>query len=212
MATIPYVLVTGKISKLFEKIQTTGTPDKVPIKWLESIGLKSTNDRPLLTLLKSLGFIDASGTPTQLWSDYRNTSKAKDVMTMAIKTCYGDLFKLYPNANAIDDEALRNYFRTASGEGEDLVKRMVTTFKNLCSLADFSSSNQYVMSQVLHPPASPQAPQEPEGFGAANASTLQPMVININIQLTLPETENKDIYENLFSSLRKNLLSPEEKD
>ena len=32
--------------------------------------------------------------------------------------------------------------------------------------------------------------------------------IAINIQLQLPETDNPDVYDNLFRSLRKNLLTP----
>ena len=34
--------------------------------------------------------------------------------------------------------------------------------------------------------------------------------IAINIQLQLPETENPDVYENLFKALRKHLLNPDE--
>lgn len=34
--------------------------------------------------------------------------------------------------------------------------------------------------------------------------------IAINIQLQIPETENADVYENLFKALRKHLLNPDE--
>jgi hypothetical protein len=46
---------------------------------------------------------------------------------------------------------------------------------------------------------------------AVTAVTTMPIVptIAINLQLQLPETENAAVYENLFKSLRKHLLTPE---
>ena len=37
-------------------------------------------------------------------------------------------------------------------------------------------------------------------------TSLKPITININLQLQLPATENSDIYDALFASLKKNLL------
>jgi len=206
MASYPYVVVTGKIANLFSTIQTSGKPDKISLKWLESVGFKSTNDRQFLSMLKAIGFIDGSGQPTELWIRYRDTSQSKLAMTLALKTTYADLFKLYPNANEKDDEALRNFFRTASGCGEEPVKRMVTTFRALCALADLTSSVENL------PPMGGQSPQPQFYTAPGKALTSQPIVININIELALPETKDKETYDNLFSSLKKHLLSPGDKD
>ena len=39
---------------------------------------------------------------------------------------------------------------------------------------------------------------------------LNTPTVAINIQLQIPETENADVYENLFKALRKHLLNPDE--
>jgi hypothetical protein len=36
-----------------------------------------------------------------------------------------------------------------------------------------------------------------------------PPTINLNIQITLPVTENEKVYENIFKAIRKNLLDTE---
>ena len=52
--------------------------------------------------------------------------------------------------------------------------------------------------------------------GASGQATELPVVANltpqivINIQLQLPETDNADVYVNLFKALRENLISPKE--
>lgn len=67
MADFPYTQSHGNIKKLLEQIQSVGKPAKVTVNWLVSIGLKSSNDRNLLGLLKFIGFIDNTGTPTDVW-------------------------------------------------------------------------------------------------------------------------------------------------
>ncbi len=42
--------------------------------------------------------------------------------------------------------------------------------------------------------------------------TVSHPIININIQLQLPECDNTDTYDRLFKSLRKNLLTPSSAD
>jgi hypothetical protein len=61
------------------KSKELGIPDKVTIAYLESIGYKSTNDRPIIRVLKSIGFIDANAVPTQDFKDFR-TEKSGQVM------------------------------------------------------------------------------------------------------------------------------------
>jgi Family of unknown function (DUF5343) len=63
---LPYTPAYGKIGQLFEKIAKAKIPDAFTVKYLnQSLGLKSTNDRNLIPLLKKLGFLDGSGKPTR---------------------------------------------------------------------------------------------------------------------------------------------------
>ena len=58
------------------------------------------------------------------------------------------------------------------------------------------------------PQTLPQIPQKLEGAGLPVLTQKHPTV-TINIELTIPPTENPVVYENLFRALREHLLPPE---
>lgn len=138
----PYVLKTGTIKEYFEKIPSLGIPDKVNHKYIYSIGLKSTNDRPVINLLKFLGFIDSAGTPTHLYKEYRNKSLSGKILGGAVQKAYAEVFKIYNEAYKRDTQTLQNFFSTHTPLGERAVKSIVDTFKALCLLSNFGENVQ----------------------------------------------------------------------
>lgn len=202
MADFPYTTNPAKIRPLLDKVKSSGKPDNVTFKTLQAWGFKSTNDRPLLAILKFVGLLDSSGTPTPLWTSYRSDKSGKSVLAQAIRTSYSDLFKLYPDANRKDNEALRHYFSTNTSVGSDTLNFIVATFRRLCDLADFEA--EPVETTSAEPPSGEPATAS---IRTSTGKTGQSFVLNLNIQLTLPATENASIYENLFAAMKKHLLS-----
>ncbi|MBR9701464.1 DUF5343 domain-containing protein [Candidatus Pacearchaeota archaeon] len=201
MANFVYIVKTGSIKSFFEKIISLGVPEKITTKWLESIGLKSTNDRAIITLLKALKFIDNSGTPTDTYKQYRNSSLSKIIMSKAIKEYYSSLFKVYPNANEKDIEALNNFFRSHTNVGEKALTLMTATFRALCGLGDFKS--EIKIPETIKEDGKLETDIEVNNQGGMQKKNV---TINLNVQLTLPETENEEIYNKLFKSMKQNLL------
>ena len=76
MAEFPYTPRPLGLSDFLKTIQSTGKPEKVTLKYIESLGFKSSNDRYINGILKSLGFTDASGIPTERWQAYRDKKRA----------------------------------------------------------------------------------------------------------------------------------------
>ena len=198
MAKAPYTPIPKNVKRFFETIQSLGIPPKVSNAYLPTIGFKSANDRYLVGVSKSLGFVDSGGKPTAKWSDFKDKSKAPKVMADAIKTTYADLYSTYPDAEQKDDDTLQNYFASTSGVADNVARLMVRTFKNLCELADFEAVavEEYVTTPTA--PAGKKVSEIPLG--------MKPITLNINIQLQLPATEDVAIYEALFSALKKNLF------
>ncbi|MDI9643412.1 MAG: DUF5343 domain-containing protein [Archaeoglobales archaeon] len=203
MTKYPYVTVSGKLKGFFSKIQETGEPHKVTQKWLESIGFKSSNDRYILHLLKDLGFVDSNGVPTDLWKKYRNKELAPKVLAEAIKNAYKQLFDTYPDAYRKDKEALRNFFASETGLSERTVERIIQTFKALCELADFREVEDRgtLKEESPHTVDAAHRPVQMTDVPAKGVT------INVNIQLQLPATSEEEIYDKLFRSLKRNLLS-----
>lgn len=204
MAEIPYVINTGKIAEYFATISNVGIPPKVTNKYLESLGFKSKNDRYLVGFLRDLGFIDQGGVPTQRWADYRHTDTARAVMATAIRESYEGLFQMHPDAHQKDDEAIRNWMRShASSASPVTIDRALGTFKAIVGLADFDADLLGAAPGTAGPiPRSTQVHQAAPLGGLAVAAPA----ININIQLTLPETATADDYENFFSAMRSHLF------
>ncbi len=202
MADFPYTQVTGKLKSFFEKIGQIGKPDTVDKKWLASIGMKGSNDPSIVPVLKFIGFVDQSGKPTGRWTSYRDKSRAGKVLAEGILEGYEDLFQTYPDAHRQSDEALKSYFSTKTAAGSQVVSKTVTTFKNLCDLAEFDgvSISPHVGDEksALEDLAVPTRVNKEFGPG---------VTININIQLTLPDTTDEKVYDNFFSAMKRNLLS-----
>lgn len=201
MAEYPYVLTQGRLKQFLSKIQTTGTPSKVSIKWLESIGYKSKNDRRFVGVLKFIGFADSNGTPRDNYGKFKSKATAPAIMSSAIKRSYADLYKTYPKAHVEGTKALQDWFATNTTVGEKTRSLMVKTFQTLASLADFEKEV-------------PAIPKDERSVEPVRKGIVLPargaLTLNINVQLELPATHDQDIYDKLFASLSKHLLRSEE--
>jgi hypothetical protein len=207
MAEFPYTPKPSSLPVFLDKIQSIGVPDKVTLKYITSIGFKSKNDRYISGILKRLGFTDSSGVPMERWKAYRDTRRGPAELASAIREAYADLFAVYPDAYRKDDEALGNFFTSSTSVGEKAVSMMVSTFKTLCGLADFTATPRPSPVPPV-PTTESQVSQAvaPAQLGEA-VGVSQGITINVNIQLTLPETKDSSVYDSIFESLKKHLLS-----
>jgi hypothetical protein len=196
----PYVTGTDKMVSFFKKIPDVGVPDKFQLKNLKSMGYTSSADERFLPALKFIQFLDSSGVPSPLWKEAR--ASMGPAMAKGLRAGYSDLFHQYPNAHQKDDEALRTFFSVHSGTGKDAVARMVSTFKALCTLADFTAdvqdADQEDEVEKPTPGKSTRAQKQlPEAVGG--------LPVSINIQLQLPPDATGEIYERFFAAMAKHL-------
>lgn len=198
MEKSPYTTQPKNVGQFFKKIQSLGIPSKVNLAYLPTIGFRSSNDRYLVGVSKTLGFVDKTGVPTATWKEYKDKNKAMQVMASVIKTTYDELFSTYPEANEMDSATLENYFSAKWGTSAQVAKLMEQTFKELCSLAVFEGV------AVTEPVLETTAPVVEQV--SKITTDARPVTININIELSLPATEDASIYDNLFAALKKHLL------
>ena len=223
-----YSTVAGKLPLVFSKIEESGVP-KVPVdeKWLGSIGLTGSNDKTLLTVLTRLGFIDEKKNPTQVWIDFRDVNKKSQVMSDAIKRGYSDLYDFYPDAEKKTDTDLINYFKnqpsadgTTSGLSERTAQTMLLTFKTLGVIAGQRPASDLKTKTQRASPTKRVVPVKNENgsdekddkegslvtsFNDNNKGAN--IVLNVNIQLAVPETTDADVYDKFFAAMKKHLLS-----
>ena len=136
---------------------------------------------------------------------YRDKSRAKKVLAEGILKGYYELFQTYPDAYRRSDDDLKAFFTTKTTAGVQAVAKTVTTFKALCELADFEWVS-YNNIEVL-----PHRLKEFRNEVEIPTNIVKGMgtgvTININIQLTLPDTTDENVYNKLFEAMKKHLLS-----
>ncbi len=205
MEKSPYTPNPAAIPRFLAHIQSAGKPEQVTVKYLRSVGFKSGNDTYLIRVFKTVGFLDAQGVPTEVWTNYRAKDHGGAVLAGAIKRGYSELFKTYPDAYRKDNEALRNFFTTHNDKlGEATLQLVVSTFKKLCDSADFEHAEDEAAKKT---PVKAVRVAVETPAAVVKTPHFTETSVNINIELHLPATDDASIYEKLFSALRKHLLS-----
>ena len=204
----PYIPSMPPVKKFLQSIQTMGIPEKVNQGTLPQMGFKSSNDRYIPTILKFIGFIDSSGVPTEDYKEFRKKEVSKSVMANALKRAYADLFKLYPDANNKDFQPLRDFFSGTTKAGENVLGLTVQTFKTLCEFAYFGAVPITVKPQTQTPSQTQPTPQPLVQLPITREGGVN---INVNIRFELPMTKDPDVYDKIFESLKRHLLTPSSK-
>jgi hypothetical protein len=201
-----YMAVSSKIPVMLESIQKAGVPPKFTTEFLHVLGFKSTNDRLFMPVLKGLGFLDASGVPTDIYKAYKNQSESKRVLAKAMRTAYEDIFLADENAQGLPVEKLKGIFATKTGKGDAVVAKMAATFKTLVSIADFSVLDAPIVENLKE--KSEILPIEKESTFVKKTSATEDFFpgFHYNIQIHLPATSDIAVYNAIFKSIKDNLL------
>ena len=209
MPEYAYTPNTGKLKEFLKKIRDIAVPTTGATQdWFQSIGFRSSNDRPILRVMRLIGFIDDASTPTDSWKQYR-TQNHKQILAKGITQGYKDLFAIYPDANIRSNQDLEHFFTKKSDAGKQVIDKTVLTFKTLCELADFSGSEDQKDDQSSQQSETPSSEKAAKGSNTIiTKSKMQGsnVTININIQLTLPDTTDAKVYDNFFAAMKKYII------
>ena len=214
MTDFPHIEDAAKrIGKFFSKIQSLSVPESASTNWLPKIGgFGSNKNRPLIKILKFIGFITKSNKPTDRWSIYRDENQSKRIMAEGIKQGYSALFEQYSDAHQRDDNDLRNFFKANTKVSAKTVTMMMDTFKALCSLADFGQEeddtpeDQKEVDSAESPTPVAESKETPKPGGEQRSPTFSPD-LNINVQIHISSDADPDQIDNIFESMAKHLFS-----
>jgi len=199
-----YLTSVRHLPAILDAIRGAEAPSKFTQAFLETLGFTSKSDRLIINVLKAVGFLNASGEPTDRYFRYLDPTQSKQVLAEGVRDAYGDLFAIKTDAHALSRTELKGKLKVLQqGKGSDSVlDKMAMTFEALSKQADFSGAK----------PAS-LAPEDLEqgvsGATAATAPTQDALQLNglvYNIQLHLPDSRDPAVYDALFKSLRAHLV------
>jgi hypothetical protein len=216
-----YLTSVKNLGAILAAIQQAKAPERFTVRFLESLDFKGTADRLIIGVLKSLGFLDDQGKPTQRYFAFLDQTQSAAVLADGIREAYADLFAVNINAQNLSKSDLINKFKTLSqgSLSESVLEKMALTFQSLVKLADFSAAPKK-RQEVAEEGVDEEEPaiKEPnEGDdqlsivkrsrerGSGVARSLGGL--HYNIQIILPETRDPQVYDALFRSLREHLFS-----
>ena len=195
-----YVASCKNLDKLFEKIEQAKAPEVFTTAFLaDTIGLKSTSDRPLINMLKKMGFLDATGRPTENYGLLKNKPIAKVAIAEGLRKVYEPIFEANERANELNPEDLKGLIAQITGGDKKMVKQIAYTFTAIAKNADFTKSA-----------TTPDASKEGANGGDGVKSPTPPVPptalrtdFHFNIQVHLPANGTEETYLNIFNALRR---------
>lgn len=199
-AQLPYLSSNKNVPVLFNKIGSAKIPDKFTHEFLQkTIGLTSTNYRSLIPLLRNLGFLDQSGTPTMAYRLLKGDQRAV-AAAEGIRNAYQPLFDSDTNAHELGGDKLKSLIAQVAGTDDDMTARIASTFSALVKLGDFNAviDEQQKEKKTKHDAADDsdetESDRRPKGLRTE---------FHYNIQVQLPSNATEETYLNIFNALRK---------
>lgn len=202
-ASLTYLASNKNLETLFTTIQSAKVPDRFTQEFLgTTIGLKGTNDRMMIPLLRTLGFLETSGAPTTAYRELKNRENAKRAIAKGVRTAYAPLFEANEAAHSLSTEKLKGLVAQVAGTDDAMTARIVATFSALCRLGDFSPSNadNTIEEDEIDAATSQSDHIDRKPPGLAPKLSTQ---FHYNIQVHLPSNGTEDVYLNIFNALRK---------
>jgi hypothetical protein len=210
-----YLTTSKNLGGILSAMQTAQAPKKFTLRFLEGLGYKSSSDRLIINVLKSLGFLTSAGQPTQRYFEYLDQTQSERVMAEAIRDAYQDVYEVHRRAHELSRNELKNKLRTLSQgqHSESVLDKMAMTIKGLAEHADFEAAEE------RPPPPDgdgadqgdqdgdrvPPSPAGDEG-GLPGSAPVRLGGLVYNIQIQLPESRDQAVYDALFRSLKTHLL------
>ena len=206
-ATLPYLSSNKNIGELFRKIASAAVPTKFTQEFLQTtIGLSGSNDRPLIPLLRNLGFLDQSNSPTATYSLLKAKDKSGAAIAAGIKNAYAPLFAADERAFELAGEKLKSLIAQVAGTDDDMTARIAGTFSGLVKQGDFKAELPSKDREQKKPKLGDDAKEDDRG---AHGTTDQTGRKNLRtefqyvIQVQLPSNGSEETYLNIFNAIRK---------
>ncbi len=197
-------------------------PATVNSDTVKKLGLASKNESYVINALQFIGIIDEEGKRTGLGREVLSThddAEFKKAFEGLIKDAYKDLFELRgEEAWTMNKTALISYFRSADKTSEVIGTRQASVFQTFRGLAgrdhaavtpsqkpagaSTKSAAKAPKQKATKPDPVKSNPPDPSGVRAK-----KDMALTVRVEINLPAEASAETYDNIFKSIKANLLN-----
>lgn len=220
--THPYISGAGNVAQMVTRLRKA-FPASINAETVKKLGLAPNNESYVINVLQFIGVIDSEGKRTpeaaKIFSHQKDEDFAKGFSAL-VEKAYSSLFDLHgKDAWAIDNNELVTFFRHSDQTSETIGKRQASTFKILASLAGHGDLPE-IKTQNSHKSTKPSStPKAKQKIPSRSASKPQltavtqpdknlnsPFGLTVRVEINLPADGSKETYDNIFKSIKENLL------
>jgi hypothetical protein len=208
---LPYMVTPGLIPRILGKITEARRPDRFTQDFLETrLGFSGGSARPIIPLLKRIGFLSSDGTPTRLYDQFRNPDTQGRAMADGLRIGYKELFDRKEYVQDLSRDKLKALVIEMTGVEKDnrTAEAIAATFTALKEMANFDApaATPEPLREVVPAERPVQNGAEPQRHAAAEMGKNFGLNVAYTINLNLPETTNPDVFNAIFRALKDNLL------
>ena len=122
-ADFPYMTSAKSLKPILVKIKGAGTPTRFTLDFLKSLGYMSSTDRPVIGVLKGLGFLTNDGSPTDRYNAFRDAARSGAAMAAGLREGWSPIFLADQKANERTASQLTEVSRASQGRARPLQRR-----------------------------------------------------------------------------------------
>jgi hypothetical protein len=217
----PYMPSGGIFQQAVEQFRKT-LPSKVDSTTLKKLGIAPSNEGYVIATLKFLGILDSENNRTdagvELFTTHGEAQFAKGLGAI-VRDKYGALFDLRgDDAWTLDRDSLISFFRGSDKTSAIVGARQAITFAALAGLAGqreeapkakpASAAPKHKKQQSAKPVQSQTAAKKIDAPLADSPTPKEaPVGLTVRIEINLPANGTQATYDNIFKSIRQNLLN-----
>ncbi|WP_296434688.1 MULTISPECIES: DUF5343 domain-containing protein [unclassified Rhizobium] len=223
MASHPYISGSGNITQMIGFLRKN-FPATVTSETVKKYQIAPNNESYVINALQHIKVIDEEGKRTDAGHDVfvLPDGEFEERFKGLVMEAYGELFEMYgEEAWSLPKQKLVGYFRTADKTSEAIGNRQASVFQAFAALSGFEQVQTKQANGAKAKPASNAAKQvkskpakmkEPSPeievpLPTREYSSRKDMALTVRIEINLPAEGSQETYDNIFRSIRANLLN-----
>lgn len=212
MANLPYVQATSTLESLLDKIKSASVPDKFSQDFVSTkLLIKGGGGRSLIPFIKRMGLVNADGSPTDRYKEFRNQDKSGFAIADAMRELYEPLFEMNEYVYELEPSKLKGLIVEATGNeaNSTVVTKTLSTFQALRKKANFENLKRVTRDdtkvETFNNLPSPN-PLIHQQTGSTRIKGGERINLSYTINLNLPATTDIEVFNAIFKSLKQHLI------
>lgn len=232
----PYTSGAGGLVAAIAQLRKS-FPAKVTAETFKKLGIAPNNETYIINILRFLEIVDGEGNKNAKAASVlvqHDEAEFQKGFAGLIESSYEALFELHgADAWIAPIDKLISFFRNSDHTSDIVGRRQATTFQTLAAISgkldgqlpkaastkpkktDGPVSKKFAKPVIKKTSVAKDSPTTPQnagtgvggGIGAAGHTSTGDMALTVRIEINLPVGGDQETYDNIFKSIRENLLN-----